>query len=62
MNGRQIDRTGLALRLTGLALPMLYAGFGLTQAFLMHNSGNMFYLFMLILIFTALQGREARQT
>ena len=62
MNGRQMDHTALALRLTGLALPTLYAGFGLTQAFLMHNSGNMFYLFMLILIFTALQAREARQT
>lgn len=56
---RLLDSTALALRLTGLALPMLYAGFGLTQAFLMHNSGNMFYLFMLMLVLAALQAREA---
>lgn len=55
------DRTTLALRLTGLALPVLYCGFGLTQAFLKHNSGNMFYLFMLILIFTSLQARQAQR-
>ena len=59
MGGRQPDQTALALRLTGLALPTLYGGFGLTQAFLVHNSGNMFYLFMLMLIFAALQTREA---
>ena len=48
------EGTALALRLVGLALPVLYLGFGLTQAFLAHNSGNMFYLFMVMLVFAAL--------
>lgn len=48
------EGTALALRLVGLALPVLYVGFGLTQAFLAHNSGNMFYLFMVMLVFAAL--------
>lgn len=42
----QLDRPALALCLVGVALPLLYAAFGLTQVFLAHNSGNMFYLFM----------------
>lgn len=45
--------TALALHLVGLSLPVLYLGFGLTQAFLAHNSGNMFYLFMVMLVFAA---------
>ena len=53
------DPTALTLRLLGLSLPVLYAGFGLTQVFLAHNSGNLFYLFMTVLVFGALQGRMA---
>lgn len=52
------DRTALALRLCGLALPVLYAGFGLTQAFLAHNSGHMVYLFMTVVLYAALVGHE----
>ena len=55
----QPEGTALALRLVGLALPVLYLGFGLTQAFLAHNSGNMFYLFMVMLVFAALQAPGA---
>lgn len=54
----QVDRTALALRLCGLALPVLYVGFGLTQSFLAHNSGRMVYLFMTILLYAALVGYE----
>jgi O-antigen ligase len=38
------DRRGL--RLAGLAIPVCYAGFGLTQAFIGHNSGTLFFVFM----------------
>lgn len=47
------DTQALALRVVGLALPISYAGFGLTQVFLAHNSGNMFYLFLLVLCASA---------
>jgi O-antigen ligase len=42
--GDRDDRRGL--RLAGLAIPVCYAGFGLTQAFLGHNSGTLFFVFM----------------
>ena len=44
----------LALRLSGLAIPVLYIGFGLTQVFFAHNSGIMFYLFAVIVNWAAL--------
>lgn len=46
--------TEQALALVGLALPVSYLGFGLTQTFFAHNSGHVFYLFMLALCFAAL--------
>ncbi|MCH1990985.1 O-antigen ligase domain-containing protein, partial [Achromobacter xylosoxidans] len=46
----------LALRLSGLAIPVLYAGFGITQVFFAHNSGIMFYIFMNIVVWAALLG------
>lgn len=48
----------LALRLCGTCIPVLYIGFGLTQVFLAHNSGIMFYLFMLMLLWAALRSVE----
>lgn len=48
----------LALRLSGLSIPVLYIGFGLTQVFFAHNSGIMFYLFMVIVTWAALVGVE----
>lgn len=48
----------LALRLCGTCVPILYAGFGLTQVFFAHNSGIMFYIFMLMLLWAALQAVE----
>lgn len=48
----------LALRLCGTCVPVLYIGFGLTQVFFAHNSGIMFYLFMLMLLWAALQAVE----
>jgi O-antigen ligase len=41
------------LQMAGLTIPLSYLGFGLTQAFLGHNSGTMFYLFMTLLILAA---------
>ena len=49
----------LALRLGGVCIPVLYAGFGMTQVFFAHNSGIMFYLFMTMLTWAALQGMDA---
>lgn len=57
---RPADREALALRLVGLSLPLSYAGFGFTQVFLAHNSGNLFYLFMCMLVLAALHGRRRR--
>ena len=48
----------LALRLSGLSIPVLYIGFGLTQVFFAHNSGIMFYLFMVIVTWSTLLGVE----
>ena len=48
----------LALRLCGTCIPVLYVGFGLTQVFFAHNSGIMFYLFMLMLLWATLQSVE----
>lgn len=50
----------LALRLAGVCIPVLYAGFGMTQVFFAHNSGIMFYLFMTMLTWAALQGMDAQ--
>ena len=52
-----LDRTALALCLVGVLLPLSYFAFGWTQVFLAHNSGNLFYLFMCLLVHAALQTR-----
>lgn len=49
----------LALRIAGLTIPGLYIGFGMTVVFLNPNSGIMFYLFMIMLVWGALRGMEA---
>lgn len=49
----------LALRLAGVSIPLLYVGFGLTVVFLSPNSGIMFYLFMVMLIWASLRGLDA---
>jgi O-antigen ligase len=56
----KVDKESLSLCLVGLLLPLSYIGFGLTQVFLAHNSGNMFYLFMCPLVLAALHERHAR--
>lgn len=52
-----LDREALSLCLVGILLPLSYLGFGLTQVFLAHNSGNIFYLFMCLLVHAALQAQ-----
>lgn len=47
------------LQLIGVLIPVGYIGFGLTQVFLGHNSGTMFFLFMTALIFSAIRGERA---
>ncbi|WP_344868364.1 O-antigen ligase family protein [Comamonas faecalis] len=50
-----IDRDALALCFVGLSIPVLYLGFGWTQVFFAHNSGNLFYLLMISIVYAALQ-------
>ena len=56
----QVDTESFALCLVGVLLPLSYIGFGLTQVFLAHNSGNLFYLFMCPLVLATLNRRRAR--
>jgi O-antigen ligase len=49
----------LAVRMTGLLLPVSYLGFGLTQVLFMHSSGHMVYLYGLVIWAGALQGAAA---
>ena len=56
--GMQLDRTALALHLVGWTVPVAYIAFGLTQVFFAHNSGNVFYLFMVMLVHSCLQARQ----
>lgn len=58
----QVRAQVLALRLAGLAIPVLYIGFGLTQVFFAHNSGIMFYLFMITVTWASLVGLEREST
>lgn len=53
--------TRLALSLVGILLPLGYLGFGLTQVFFSHNSGHLFYLFMLILVHATRVGIDAQR-
>lgn len=55
---QHIDRTALALYLVGWVIPLSYIGFGLTQVFFAHNSGNVFYLFMVMLVHSCLQAHQ----
>lgn len=48
----------LGLRMAAALLPVAYFGFGWTQVFFAHNSGNMFYLFALVVFWSALQRLE----
>ena len=52
------DRTALSLRMAGLLVPLSTIGFGLTQVFTAHNSGNINYLFLNMLIYASLRGHE----
>ncbi|RRD58907.1 O-antigen ligase family protein [Comamonadaceae bacterium OH2545_COT-014] len=56
--GESARRSALALRLAGVSVVLAYMGFGLTQVFFAHNSGNLFYLFMLALLYGALHRSE----
>ncbi|MGE8318063.1 MAG: O-antigen ligase family protein [Comamonas sp.] len=53
-----MDRQILFLRVLGVMLPVSYAGFGLTQVFFAHNSGHLFYVYLLVVLLGALMGRE----
>ncbi len=59
-NDAVLGAHALALRLCGCCIPVLYVGFGLTQVFFAHNSGIMFYVFMLMLLWAAVRRLEAQ--
>jgi len=48
----------LAVRVAASMLPIAYFGFGWTQVFFAHNSGNIFYLFAIVAFWAALQQLE----
>lgn len=48
----------LALRVAASLLPIAYFGFGWTQVFFAHNSGNMFYIFALVSFYGAIKAVE----
>lgn len=50
----------LGLRMAASLLPIACFGFGWTQVFFAHNSGNMFYLFALVVFWGALQRLEGK--
>lgn len=50
----------LGLRLAAAMLPIAYFGYGWTQVFFAHNSGNLFYLFSLVAFWGALQRLEGQ--
>ena len=52
------SRMVMPLHIIGVLIPVTYAGCGLTQGFLGHNSGTMFFVFMTVLVFTTLQGER----
>ena len=56
--GAPMDRQILYLRMLGIMVPLCYMGFGLTQVFFAHNSGHLFYVYLLVLLLGALIGRE----
>lgn len=53
-----LQRQALALRAAASLLPIAYFGFGWTQVFFAHNSGNMFYLFAIVAFWGAIQYLE----
>lgn len=52
----------LALRAAATLLPLAYFGFGWTQVFFAHNSGNMFYIFSLAVLWGAICRLESPPT
>ncbi|MNV85944.1 hypothetical protein D3C71_1799340 [compost metagenome] len=51
-------RNVLALRMSGALLPLMYFSFGLTQHFFVHNSGIVFYVFCVVILWSALRAQE----
>ncbi|MDD2711545.1 MAG: O-antigen ligase family protein [Simplicispira sp.] len=45
-------KEAFALRLSGVAIPVMYAGFGLSQHFFVHNSGIIFFVFSTIILWS----------
>lgn len=60
-DGASLNLVRLALCLTGIMLPLSYIGFGLTQVLFAHNSGHIFYLFMLLAVQGTLVGMSHAQ-
>jgi O-antigen ligase len=47
-----------AFALSGVLLPVAYIDFGLTQAFLLHNSGVMVYAFLMVILWAGFRNRQ----
>lgn len=53
------NRAVLPYAVAGIILPVAYMGFGLTQAFLSHNSGVIIFVFMLVFLWALLRNHES---
>ena len=57
---QEMRSKALALRAAATLLPLAYFGFGWTQVFFAHNSGNMFYIFSLAVLWGGICRLEAQ--
>lgn len=55
------DLTQRSVAIAGILLPVAYIDFGLSQAFLSHNSGIMMYGFLLVVLWSSLSAVEANR-
>jgi len=51
-------REALLLRILGSLMPAMYLAFGMSQQFFVHNSGIVFFVFLVVALWTSLHGLE----
>ena len=51
-------REALLLRILGSLMPAMYLAFGMSQQFFVHNSGIVFFVFLVVALWSSLHGLE----
>jgi O-antigen ligase len=51
-------REAMLLRVLGSLMPVMYLAFGMSQQFFVHNSGIVFFVFLVVALWSALHGLE----